>query len=184
MTLVPSDRLVKMIRSLAPLACALLVSAPLVAQHQHEDHATGYDLTLFVEGTALTADQITELRTGAGAGLALPAEINSYPGPKHVLEHAAGLGLTDEQATAVEGIRVGMNQTAVDLGTRVIAAERHLASLFASASATPEAVVEATRTVADLRGQLQAAHLIAHLRTRAVLTAEQVAAYDRLRGYR
>jgi hypothetical protein len=30
-------------------------------------------------------------------GMALPAELNRYPGPLHVLENQAALGLTQEQ---------------------------------------------------------------------------------------
>ncbi len=171
-----------MIRTLAPLVLTLLATAPLSAQHEHA--AAGYDLSLFVEGTVLTAEQIAELRTGGGAGQALPAEINSYPGPKHVLEHVPGLGLTGDQSEAIEAIRVEMNEAAVELGEEVIAAERRLAGLFASAAATAEQVVDATASLGALRGRLQAEHLVAHIRTRALLTAEQVEAYDRLRGYR
>ena len=37
---------------------------------------------------ALSDVQIADLRAGRGMGLALPAELNGYPGPTHVLEHA------------------------------------------------------------------------------------------------
>jgi hypothetical protein len=40
---------------------------------------------------ALTEQQIADLRAGRGMGLALPAELNGYPGPLHVLELADGL---------------------------------------------------------------------------------------------
>lgn len=34
---------------------------------------------------ALSDQQIDDLREGRGMGLALPAELNGYPGPRHVL---------------------------------------------------------------------------------------------------
>jgi hypothetical protein len=34
-----------------------------------------------------------------------------------------------------------------------------------------------------VQGELRAAHLLAHLETRQLLTESQVAEYDRLRGY-
>jgi hypothetical protein len=37
--------------------------------------------------------------------------------------------------------------------------------------------------IARLYGELRFIHLAAHLSTRAILTADQVATYDRLRGY-
>jgi hypothetical protein len=36
----------------------------------------------------LTDEEIADLRTGSGMGLARPAELNSYPGPRHVLDLA------------------------------------------------------------------------------------------------
>ena len=35
-----------------------------------------------------------------------------------------------------------------------------------------------------MRGQLQAIHLVAHVEAARELTVEQIAGYDRLRGYR
>ena len=37
---------------------------------------------------ALSAEQIADLRAGRGMGFALPAELNGYPGPLHVIELA------------------------------------------------------------------------------------------------
>ena len=34
---------------------------------------------------ALSDQQIADLKAGRGMGLALPAELNGYPGPSHVL---------------------------------------------------------------------------------------------------
>ncbi|NIM61510.1 MAG: hypothetical protein GTO30_07610, partial [Acidobacteria bacterium] len=46
---------------------------------------------------AISDDDRRRLLQGHGMGLALAAELNRFPGPKHVLELAAGLGLSDEQ---------------------------------------------------------------------------------------
>ena len=40
-----------------------------------------------------------------------------------------------------------------------------------------------TAAIAGLQGRLRAVHLAAHLETRALLSAEQIARYDALRGY-
>jgi hypothetical protein len=37
---------------------------------------------------------------GKGMGLALAAELNNYPGPMHVLEHAQALGLNETQRSS------------------------------------------------------------------------------------
>lgn len=49
---------------------------------------------------ALSGEPVAELRAGEGMGLALAAELNGYPGPRHVLDLANQLGLTDEQPGA------------------------------------------------------------------------------------
>ena len=46
---------------------------------------------------SLSDQQLSDLRAGRGMGMALPAELNGYPGPVHVLELADALGLTPEQ---------------------------------------------------------------------------------------
>src|SRR6187431_528451 len=43
---------------------------------------------------ALSDKDIADLKAGRGMGLALPAELNGYPGPLHVLELATPLGLS------------------------------------------------------------------------------------------
>src|SRR3712207_1080028 len=54
---------------------------------------------------ALSDQQVADLRAGRGMGLALPAELNGYPGPVHVLEHADAMGLSITQRS--EERRVG-----------------------------------------------------------------------------
>jgi len=56
--------------------------------------------------------------------------------------------------------------------------------LFRSASADDAALDQAVRHAAVLEGEYRLAHLETHRRMRALLTEEQVAIYDRLRGYR
>jgi hypothetical protein len=72
---------------------------PLRAQeHEHEHEA---DTGQASDIPALTQQDIQNLETGAGMGFGEPAELNHYPGPKHVLEHAEDLALTEEQHEAV-----------------------------------------------------------------------------------
>jgi hypothetical protein len=41
---------------------------------------------------ALSAEQIADLKAGRGMSLALAAELNGYPGPRHVLELVSNSG--------------------------------------------------------------------------------------------
>jgi hypothetical protein len=66
---------------------------------------------------ALSEQQIADLRAGRGMGLALPAELNGYPGPSHVLENADALGLSAEQRERTKGLFEAMKAEAVPVGS-------------------------------------------------------------------
>jgi hypothetical protein len=153
-----------------------LLAAPAAAQH---DHAGGAPSDI----AALTAEQLHGLMTGEGMGMALAAELNHYPGPKHVLELADSLRITPEQRDAVERIRQGMLTRAVELGTRIVALERELDAHFKAGRAASDEVASLTERIGTLGGLLRAGHLEAHVATRALLTPDQIRTYDRLRGH-
>jgi Spy/CpxP family protein refolding chaperone len=135
------------------------------------------------EVKALSSEEIQGLLDGEGLGFALAAELNGLPGPKHVLELAQALGLDPEQRREVEEIRERMTDRAQALGRSVVEAETHLDRMFAAGHATPSAVRELTLDIGRLRGELRAAHLVAHLETAEVLRPDQMEEYGRLRGY-
>lgn len=132
---------------------------------------------------ALSAQETEQLLAGEGMGLALPAELNGYPGPKHVLELADELELSRKQRASVTEAYDAMHGQAVELGRQVLEAERRLDALFARAEATPDALRAALEELAALRADLRYAHLAAHLETRELLTEDQRRRYDHLRGY-
>lgn len=132
---------------------------------------------------ALSPDEVERLLAGEGMGYALAAELNRYPGPRHVLDLADSLALSTAQRDSVEAIRARMNAVAVELGREIVAAEAALDSLFASGAIDSATLRTRTAQIARLEGELRSTHLDAHLSTRAVLDDFQVARYDSLRGY-
>lgn len=132
---------------------------------------------------ALSDEQIKGYAEGRGMGLALPAELHHYPGPRHVLDASGDLALTPAQTAALEAIHVRMQAEAVRLGTAYVAAERDLDTFFESGGTDPKRLSALTQRSAVLLGELRAVHLAAHIETRAALTPAQIAGYDRLRGY-
>jgi hypothetical protein len=56
--------------------------------------------------------------------LALPAELNGYPGPRRFLELAGKLDLTPEQLARTRSLFAEMQAGAKAVGTRVIESER------------------------------------------------------------
>ena len=132
---------------------------------------------------ALSPEQLSDLRAGRGMSLALAAELNGYPGPKHVLEFTEPLALTPDQHARTTSLFAEMERNATALGARLIEAEQRLDTLFTSGRATTDGVRAATADIASLQGQLRALHLSYHLDMKAMLTPQQIAQYNALRGY-
>ena len=112
---------------------------------------------------ALSAEQIDDLRSGRGMGLALPAELNGYPGPRHVLDLADQLELTAGQQAEAQQLFDAMQAQAVVLGEQVLAGEAALDRLFALGMASDAAIDAAAVEVGRLQGALRGHHLRYHV---------------------
>jgi Spy/CpxP family protein refolding chaperone len=132
---------------------------------------------------ALSADEVKQYLAGAGMGYAKSAELNHYPGPGHALELADKLGLTAEQRAATKTLADAHHAEARAIGARLVESEHALEQLFRSGRVDEAALARAVHAAAQLQGEYRLSHLETHRRTRALLTAEQVASYDMLRGY-
>jgi hypothetical protein len=173
-------------RTILLAAVLALAAASAAGQHHGSGAATGatpYAGLHQREIKALSPDDTRALLEGRGMSLALAAELNGYPGPMHVLEHAQALHLSGEQRERTQALMHAHKAEARTLGERVVAAEQALDAAFAGGSVTPEAVVQHTARIGELQAQLRAAHLRTHLQQTALLTREQVAHYQQLRGY-
>lgn len=158
---------------------ALAAQEEQPAQHQHSPYA-GHEMS---EIPSLTPDELAQLRNGEGMGFAKAAELNHFPGPRHVLDMAGELELTAEQRARTEEIFDAMQQRARELGEQIIEAERHLNMRFSNDHIDDAALSEATTAIAALYGRLRFVRLSAHLRVSELLEPTQIKAYDRLRGY-
>lgn len=132
---------------------------------------------------ALTPDEIRRYLAGEGMGYALAAELNGYPGPRHVLELADSLRLTADGRVKAQEVFDAMHTEAVRLGEAIVAAEASLDSAFARHRVTASDLETRLSRIADLQRQLRFAHLSAHLRMMTVVEPHQIQAYRRLRGY-
>jgi len=132
---------------------------------------------------ALSAEQIADLKAGRGMSLALPAELNGYPGPRHLLDLADQLGLSSSQRNALQSMFDTMKAEAIPIGERLIAQESELDGLFARRQATAETVAAATAAIGETQARLRNAHLKYHLATVALLQPDQIERYQQLRGY-
>ena len=132
---------------------------------------------------ALSPQQTQDYLDGKGMGYAKAAELNHYPGPAHALDLADQLHLTAHQRDAAMRLMKVHRAEAQTIGAKRVEAERSLEMLFRSASVDQATLDQAVRHAAALDGEYRLAHLETHRRMRSLLTDEQVALYDRLRGY-
>ena len=132
---------------------------------------------------ALSEQQIGDLRAGRGMSMALPAELNGYPGPLHVIEHAGALALTPSQLAHMQRLHGEMKGEAVALGERLITQETELDRQFSNRTVTGATLIHATAEIGKTQGELRATHLRYHLLTVEVLTRDQLRRYAALRGY-
>jgi len=132
---------------------------------------------------ALSEQQIADLRTGRGMSLALAAELNGYPGPRHVLELADQLNLSPQQRRNVNRLFEEMTVEAVALGQTLITQETALDGQFVKRTVSQDSLSSAIAIIGQAQADLRKAHLKYHLLTTALLTREQLHQYSQLRGY-
>jgi Spy/CpxP family protein refolding chaperone len=133
--------------------------------------------------SSLSADDVTALLGGQGWGLAKPAELNGYPGPRHVLELAGALQLTAHKRRSVQASYERMKARAQQLGAHYVEAEKALDEIFTSGTADAGALTERVARAEKLRAELRLTHLNAHLEVARLLSPEQRQRYMELRGY-
>jgi len=112
--------------------------------------------------------------------MAFAADRNGYPGPRHILELKAQLGLTADQEAKVTELMHAMLAESRPKGARLLEAERRLERLYADGVADEASVRAAVAEVERARSELRLAHLLIHLRARDLLSREQRDAYHKI----
>jgi len=165
------------------VATLLMMASSLVLASEPTTHTSPYHGQERRTVKSLADAEIADLLAGRGAGFAKAAELNGMPGPVHLLEMKTEIALTAEQETTIEALRRRMQAEALVLGKRLVALESELNAAFADGTVTRERLRELLSHIAEVQRDLRFVHLAAHLETPAILTPEQVGAYNRLRGY-
>jgi Spy/CpxP family protein refolding chaperone len=170
------------------LAVALLSAFAASAQHHGGSHgaaqASPYAGQEARAIKSLSGQEQQAWLEGQGQGLAKAAELNGYPGPMHVLELAAPLRLTPDQAAATSDLMQRHKAAARSLGGQLVEAERQLDLAFREKRATEAEVERLTLQIGALQARIRSEHLRTHISQTALLTPEQVTRYSELRGYR
>ena len=132
---------------------------------------------------ALSPERVADLLAGRGAGYALAAELNDYPGPMHVLDLADELELTPRQRRLARTLEAENHRQASALGRRLVRLEAELDRAFRARTISGRTVERLTGPIASIEGRLRAVHLRAHLAMRGALEPAQIARYAEIRGY-
>lgn len=176
------------ITGIAVLALAASV-ASAGAQHGHHQHGpSGQQISKYAGQQtraikSLSPADIAELRRGGGWGLARAAELNGIPGPAHILEMKERIHLTPDQTARVQALFETMRAAAIPAGEKLIALEQKLEKEFRAGTVTEDSLRKSLSAIAGARAKLRFIHLSAHLKTPAILSAEQIRRYNILRGY-
>ena len=162
----------------------ILILTPLstfsAADHSYKSKYAGEEKR---EIKSLSETDIEELKNGKGWGLAKAAELNGMPGPAHLLEMKDEIDLSANQVWAIEDLYNNMKQEAIPLGLELIELERELNNHFANRTITYELLGVLLERVAQVQKKLRYVHLLTHLKTPDILIPEQIASYNKLRGY-
>ena len=129
---------------------------------------------------------IKSLKEGTGdafGGLAILAELNGYPGPRHVLDLADELQLTNGQRENITMLYNRMKTEAIDIGQEIISIESIANEKFDNGTITDEDLRELLLLSAQNYGNLRYVHLSTHLKMMDMLSSEQIDLYNSLRGY-
>ncbi|MEM7209769.1 MAG: hypothetical protein AAF434_18260 [Pseudomonadota bacterium] len=132
---------------------------------------------------SLAPDEIAALLKGHGMGFAKAAELNHYPGPRHVLDLTEQLHLSAHQIEQTNLIFEKMREKAIYLGTQLVKYEEELDILFSSKQISASTLDPLLLKIGKTRAMLRGTHLLAHLKMKNVLSHHQVKMYDSLRGY-
>jgi len=172
------------------LAITISATGSVVAyaqQHQHGERHNKFrspyveQLNSPVRG--LSSSEIDNLLNGKGAGYARMAELNGYPGLRHVLDLSSKLNLSAQQEKEIQAAFVQMQSQAKNIGKTIVIKEQELSNAFASGKITNNELEKQTIELALLYGELRKTHLQAHLNINPLLSTEQIQKYNQLRGY-
>jgi hypothetical protein len=164
----------------------------LYAQNSlHSGHVTNNTISKYTGQEnriikSLSPEDIESLQTGTGdafGGMAKLAELNGYPGPRHVLDLANELELSNRQKENITTIYDNMKNKSVELGQEILNVEKIANEEFINKTITDSQMKQLIFKSSEIYGQLRYAHLSTHLKMLTILTPEQVNLYNNLRGY-
>lgn len=165
------------------MKCIFLIVVGLTVAFSPADADSPYDGQELRSIKSISPEEIEGLKNGEGMGFAKLAELNHFPGPRHVLDLSQELDLTPFQLAETELLFAAMRSDAIELGDELLAAESALDRAFAEDEIDAKILEDALLKIGEIRARLRFVHLQAHLRQQHLLTEAQISLYDKSRGY-
>jgi len=156
-----------------------VTAAAAAASAQHGHGGAGAEGHQMAQACATEFEKV--VGEGRGFGLAFAADQNGYPGPMHVLELRDRLKLTADQEAKARDLMHAMFAESRPKSVRLLEAEAKLRRLFAERAADEAAVRAAVAEVERARSEVRLVHLLAHLKTRDLLSEDQRRLYHEAR---
>jgi len=156
-----------------------VTAAAAAASAQHGHGGAGAEGHQMAQACATEFEKV--VGDGRGFGLAFAADQNGYPGPMHVLELRDRLKLTADQEAKARDLMHAMFAESRPKSVRLLEAEAKLRRLFAERAADEAAVRAAVAEVERARSEVRLVHLLAHLKTRDLLSEDQRRLYHEAR---
>ena len=156
-----------------------VTAAAAAASAQHGHGGAGAEGHQMAQACATEFEKV--VGDGRGFGLAFAADQNGYPGPMHVLELRDRLKLTADQEAKARDLMHAMFAESRPKSVRLLEAEARLRRLFAERVADDAAVRAAVAEVERARSEVRLVHLLAHLKTRDLLSEDQRRLYHEAR---
>lgn len=132
--------------------------------------------------SALTLQETEALLSGESINEFLPAETFGYPDPRQVAAMGKQLELSDEQKNMLQNILQIKRNQALYFGNKIVAEELLLDDLFRKNEANFANLGNRLESIGGWRWRLRQIHLEAYLKTRIVLSPDQLKRYQTLRA--
>lgn len=154
-----------------------------LAQSNPTPTPSGYVHLFQTEVRGMSEELIQTYRTGGGGGVALLAELNGHPGPRHILDLADDLELTSEQLEQIQALIDVIQPEAIQIGEAILAGEAALEEAFRQQTIDERSLEARLTNLGTLQAELRFIHLRTHLATVEILTPDQIERYNIVRGY-
>lgn len=182
-----NNKIIVLITGLLSLGLGVVIGTFIPNNEESSVKATptpsAYVSLLDSEIRGLDQDTIEGYLTGKGLGQALPAELNGYPGPRHTIDMAEELELTEEQLAQVQALFDDMQSAVIPLGEKYLESVAELELTFREGTITDEYLQSQLEKITGIEAQMRYVHLSTHLATIDILSHDQIMQYNMMRGY-